>query len=47
MTEEELLRVAKRTCVKPRTEAACLYMQRRWKGNNKNAMIVWEVTCST
>ncbi|CAM0912235.1 unnamed protein product [Alopecurus aequalis] len=42
MTEEELARVAGRTCVNGASAAACLHTQQGRKGTNQDAMLVWE-----
>lgn len=45
MTEEELARVAGRTCANGASAAACLHTQQGRKGTNQDAMVVWEVSC--
>uniref|UniRef100_A0A453RIS3 protein-serine/threonine phosphatase n=1 Tax=Aegilops tauschii subsp. strangulata TaxID=200361 RepID=A0A453RIS3_AEGTS len=42
MTEEELARVAGRTCANGASAAACLHTQQGRKGTNQDAMVVWE-----
>ena len=44
MTEEELARVAGRTCANGASAAACLHTQQGRKGTNQDAMLVWEVS---
>ncbi|XP_062195891.1 probable protein phosphatase 2C 66 [Phragmites australis] len=42
MSEEELARVAGRTCANGASAAACLHTQQGRKGTNQDAMVVWE-----
>lgn len=44
MTEEELARVAGRTCANGASAVACLHTQQGRKGTNQDAMVVWEVS---